>query len=66
MWVAVTSPGTEIDAADRGLGSLGLTFGSVKEQERRSRSTAGIIKTCEPVGAFVNDKVGTVNFLLLP
>ena len=24
MWVAVTSPGTELDAADRGLGCLGL------------------------------------------
>src|SRR6202795_45470 len=27
LWVAVTSPGTEIDAAERGMGSLGLTFG---------------------------------------
>src|SRR5229473_707574 len=32
LWVAVTSPGTEIDAAERGMGSLGLTFGSFKEQ----------------------------------
>src|SRR6059036_1214974 len=33
MWVAVTSPGTELDAADRGLGSLGLTLGAfVNEQ----------------------------------
>ena len=29
MWVAVTSPGTELDAADRGLGCLGLTPGGV-------------------------------------
>ena len=38
MWVAVTSPGTEIDAAERGLGSLGLTFGSVKEQEEKIKN----------------------------
>ena len=35
LWVAVTSPGTELDAADRGLGSLGLTFGQFAEQEKR-------------------------------
>ena len=37
MWVAVTSPGTELDAADRGLGSLGLTFGQFAEQEKKHR-----------------------------
>ena len=26
MWVAVTSPGTEFDAADRGMGALGVNF----------------------------------------
>ena len=42
MWVAVTSPGTEIDAADRGLGSLGLTFGGLRGAgEEDQRSTAG-------------------------
>ena len=35
MWVAVTSPGTEIDAADRGLGSLGLSFAGFDEQEKK-------------------------------
>ena len=35
MWVAVTSPGTEIDAADRGLGSLGLSFAGFEEQEKK-------------------------------
>jgi alkanesulfonate monooxygenase SsuD/methylene tetrahydromethanopterin reductase-like flavin-dependent oxidoreductase (luciferase family) len=35
MWVAVTTPGTELDAADHGLGSLGLTFGYFAEQEKR-------------------------------
>ncbi|MGH7841596.1 MAG: LLM class flavin-dependent oxidoreductase [Candidatus Binataceae bacterium] len=63
MWVAVTSPGTEIDAAERGLGSLGITFGSFKEQEDKIKVYHRLIKNCEPVGKFVNDKVSTVNFL---
>ena len=32
---AVTDSGTEIDAAERGMGSLGLTFGGFKEQEQK-------------------------------
>ena len=35
MWVAVTSVGTELDAAERGLGSLGLSFGGVGEQAQK-------------------------------
>src|SRR5215472_13384491 len=35
MWVAVTSPGTELDAADRGIGSLGVTFTTFAEQEAK-------------------------------
>jgi alkanesulfonate monooxygenase SsuD/methylene tetrahydromethanopterin reductase-like flavin-dependent oxidoreductase (luciferase family) len=63
MWVAVTSPGTEIDAAERGMGSLGLTFGSFKEQEDKVNNYRRIIANCEPVGAFVNNQVCSVNFL---
>jgi alkanesulfonate monooxygenase SsuD/methylene tetrahydromethanopterin reductase-like flavin-dependent oxidoreductase (luciferase family) len=63
MWVAVTSPGTEIDAAERGMGSLGLTFGGFKEQEQKVKTYHKIIQNCEPVGAFVNDKIATANFL---
>ena len=63
MWVAVTSPGTETDAADRGLGCLGLTPGSLKESEERVRTYRARIRQCEPVGAVVNEKVHTVNFL---
>ncbi len=63
MWVAVTSPGTEIDAAERGMGSLGLTFGGFKEQEQKVNNYRKIIRNCEPVGKFVNEKVATVNFL---
>jgi alkanesulfonate monooxygenase SsuD/methylene tetrahydromethanopterin reductase-like flavin-dependent oxidoreductase (luciferase family) len=63
MWVAVTSPGTELDAADRGLGSLGLTFGGFSEQEKKIAEYRRRIKYCEPVGSFVNEQVNTVNFL---
>ena len=63
MWVAVTSPGTEIDAAERGLGALGLTFGSFAEQERKVKAYKDIVHQCEPVGAFVNDTCAAVNFL---
>jgi alkanesulfonate monooxygenase SsuD/methylene tetrahydromethanopterin reductase-like flavin-dependent oxidoreductase (luciferase family) len=63
MWVAVTSPGTEIDAADRGLGSLGLTFGGFAEQEKKIAEYRRRIQLCDPVGAFVNEQVNTVNFL---
>ena len=63
MWVAVTSPGTELDAADRGLGSLGLTFGGFEEQEKKIAEYRRRIKYCDPVGSFVNEQVNTVNFL---
>ena len=32
MWVTVTSPGTELDAAERGLGCLGVATASLSEQ----------------------------------
>jgi len=63
MWVAVTSPGTELDAADRGLGSLGLTFGGFAEQEKKIGEYRRRIQLCDPVGEFVNEQVNTVNFL---
>jgi len=63
MWVAVTSPGTEIDAAERGMGSLGLTFGGFQEQEEKVNRYRKIIRNCEPVGQFINENVTTVNFL---
>jgi alkanesulfonate monooxygenase SsuD/methylene tetrahydromethanopterin reductase-like flavin-dependent oxidoreductase (luciferase family) len=62
MWVTVTSPGTELDAAERGLGSLGVAAAGYAEQERRTREYHRRIRGCEPVGA-VNDKVLTLNFL---
>ena len=63
MWVAVTSPGTELDAADRGMGALGLTFSTFDEQERKVKTYRDRVRRCEPVGSFVNDTVASVNFL---
>jgi alkanesulfonate monooxygenase SsuD/methylene tetrahydromethanopterin reductase-like flavin-dependent oxidoreductase (luciferase family) len=63
MWVTVTSPGTELDAADRGLGCLGVATAGFAEQERRTREYHRRVKLCDPVGEFVNDRVGTLNFL---
>ena len=63
MWVAVTSPGTEIDAAERGLGSLGLSFAGFEEQEKKIKEYRRRIQSCEPVGAFVNEQVATTHFL---
>ena len=63
MWVTVTSPGTELDAATRGLGALGVASASYEEQERRTREYHRRIQNCDPVGSVVNDQVATLNFL---
>ncbi|HZY58722.1 MAG TPA: LLM class flavin-dependent oxidoreductase [Candidatus Binataceae bacterium] len=63
MWVAVTSPGTEVDAGERGLGCLGLTFGSVSQQEERGKTYRKLIRNCEPVGAVINEHISALNFL---
>jgi alkanesulfonate monooxygenase SsuD/methylene tetrahydromethanopterin reductase-like flavin-dependent oxidoreductase (luciferase family) len=63
LWVTVTSPGTELDAAERGLGALGVAAAGFAEQERRTREYHRRIRHCEPVGGAVNDRVATLNFL---
>jgi alkanesulfonate monooxygenase SsuD/methylene tetrahydromethanopterin reductase-like flavin-dependent oxidoreductase (luciferase family) len=63
MWVTVTSPGTELDAADRGLGCLGVASTTYAEQERRTQEYHHRIQNCDPVSSVVNDQVTTLNFL---
>jgi alkanesulfonate monooxygenase SsuD/methylene tetrahydromethanopterin reductase-like flavin-dependent oxidoreductase (luciferase family) len=63
LWVAVTSPGTEIDAAERGLGCLTLAFGNVGGFVERFAAYRKRIKTCVPAGAFVNEQVTAASWL---
>jgi alkanesulfonate monooxygenase SsuD/methylene tetrahydromethanopterin reductase-like flavin-dependent oxidoreductase (luciferase family) len=63
MWVTVTSPGTELDAAERGLGCLGVASTGYAEQERRTREYHRRVRQCDPVSSVINDQVTTLNFL---
>ena len=63
MWVAVSTPGTEMDAADRGMGALGVNFSTFKEQEERVQQYRRRIANCTPCGAVINDKLASANFL---
>jgi alkanesulfonate monooxygenase SsuD/methylene tetrahydromethanopterin reductase-like flavin-dependent oxidoreductase (luciferase family) len=63
MWVAVTSPGTEVDAAVRGLGGLGLSWGGLKAHEQKITRYHDLIQSCDPVGEVVTDKFYTVNYM---
>lgn len=63
MWVAVTAPGTEFDAADRGMGALILSISDVERNIPRIKEYRERIKRCEPVGAFVTDQVAIANWL---
>src|SRR5262245_54427748 len=63
MWVTVTTPGTELDAADRGIGCLGVAAASFQEQERRTLEYRKRIALCEPVSSIVNNQVTTLNYM---
>ena len=63
MWVTVTSPGTELDAADRGLGCLGVAAAGYAEQERRTKEYFRRIEQCDPLSSVVTKEVTTLNFL---
>lgn len=63
MWVAVTTPGTEQDAARRGIGALGVASQSFAQQEATVKRYHEVIKSCEPVGDIVNDQISAMNFL---
>ena len=63
LWVAVSSPGTELDAADRGMGALGVNFTTFKQQEERVEEYRRRVANCTPAGEFVNDQLASANFL---
>lgn len=64
MWVAVSSPGTEIDAAERGLGWLGVNFSGYDALAVRIEKYREIQAELE-LESFrrQNDTVYTVNFM---
>jgi alkanesulfonate monooxygenase SsuD/methylene tetrahydromethanopterin reductase-like flavin-dependent oxidoreductase (luciferase family) len=63
LWVAVSTPGTELDAADRGMGALGVNFTTFKQQEERVEEYRRRVANCTPAGEFVNDQLASANFL---
>src|SRR3989304_1134199 len=60
---AVPSPETGIQAAERGIGCLGVSIGTPKEYEQRVKDYRRVVRKCEPVGEFVNEQVNGVTFL---
>jgi alkanesulfonate monooxygenase SsuD/methylene tetrahydromethanopterin reductase-like flavin-dependent oxidoreductase (luciferase family) len=63
LWVAVSTPGTELDAADRGMGALGVNFTTFKQQEERVEEYRRRIRNCIPAGESVTDQLASANFL---
>lgn len=64
LWVAAGSAGTEIDAAERGLGALFLSFMGYERLAGRIAAYRERIAACDtPAGAFINNKTTMVNFL---
>lgn len=63
MWVAVTAPGTEFDAAERGMGALILSIMDVERNIPRIAEYRERIKNCRPVGSFVNDQIAIANWM---
>ena len=63
MWVAVTAPGTEFDAADRGMGALILSISDVERNIPRIQEYRKRVRKCRPVGSFVNDQVAIANWM---
>jgi alkanesulfonate monooxygenase SsuD/methylene tetrahydromethanopterin reductase-like flavin-dependent oxidoreductase (luciferase family) len=63
LWVAVTTPGTELDAARRGIGALGVAAQSFAAQEQSVERYHREIRNCEPVGKVVNAQISAQNYL---
>jgi alkanesulfonate monooxygenase SsuD/methylene tetrahydromethanopterin reductase-like flavin-dependent oxidoreductase (luciferase family) len=59
----VSSPETAIQAAERGIGCLGVSIGTPQEYQQRVKDYRRVIRNCEPVGKFVNEQVNGVTFL---
>jgi alkanesulfonate monooxygenase SsuD/methylene tetrahydromethanopterin reductase-like flavin-dependent oxidoreductase (luciferase family) len=63
MWVAVASPETAVQAAERGLGMLGVTLGTPADYKRLVSDYRRIIRHCDPVGKVINNQVNAASWL---
>jgi alkanesulfonate monooxygenase SsuD/methylene tetrahydromethanopterin reductase-like flavin-dependent oxidoreductase (luciferase family) len=63
LWVAVQSPETAVQAGERGMGMLGVTLGAPIDYQQMVKDYRRAIRTCEPVGEFVNEQVNGVAFM---
>jgi alkanesulfonate monooxygenase SsuD/methylene tetrahydromethanopterin reductase-like flavin-dependent oxidoreductase (luciferase family) len=63
LWVAVQSPETAVQAGERGIGMLGVTLGAPLDYQQMVKDYRRAIRTCEPVGEFVNEQVNGVAFM---
>jgi alkanesulfonate monooxygenase SsuD/methylene tetrahydromethanopterin reductase-like flavin-dependent oxidoreductase (luciferase family) len=63
LWVAVQSPETAVQAGERGMGMLGVTLGAPLDYQQMVKDYHRAIRTCEPVGEFVNEQVNGVAFM---
>jgi alkanesulfonate monooxygenase SsuD/methylene tetrahydromethanopterin reductase-like flavin-dependent oxidoreductase (luciferase family) len=59
----VSSPETAVQAAERGIGMLGVTLGTPADYKRLVADYRRIIKNCDPVGKFVNNQVNAASWL---
>ena len=63
LWVAVTAPGIEFDAADRGMGALILSIADIERNIPRIQEYRARIARCNPVGSFVTNQVAIANWM---
>ena len=63
MWVAVSSPETAIQAAERGMGLLGVSIGTPDQYAQRIADYRRVIQNADPVGKFVNNCVNGVGWM---
>ena len=63
LWVAVSNPDTAILAAKKGIGLLGISFGSPKDLQSRTAEYRRIIQNCDPVGEFVTNQINTTGWM---
>ena len=63
MWVAVSSPETAVQAAERGMGLLGVSIGTPAQYEQRIADYRRVIRNADPVGKFVNNQVNGVGWM---